>query len=377
MLDLNEPTHAPAPPITSPVADPGLPFYRESPVRRRVIVVGLGSIGRRHARLLAVRPDLHVELCETGAEARARARAEFPGLPLHRELESALRSKPEAVVIATPHELHASQAVAAMEAGADVLAEKPLCLDGAEAGAVIAATRRTGRKLTVGFQLHFHPGLRRLRRLIRDGTIGEVVHLHVRTGSYITLRNSVSRYQQSLRGALLLDYAHQPDAITWLLDALPAGVALDGLQAAGMPLTSVPNVMAMTLDFARPLLATVHLNYVQMPQRHEWEVVGDQGWIVLDADRGTLRLGRRETETETQETVATDRDETYRLEHQAFVDYLDGLRPAESPAASAARSVELFAMAMRSFDEGRRIACEWRDFGPVAQALCDGASHPA
>jgi predicted dehydrogenase len=110
------------------------------------------------------------------------------------------------------------------------------------------------------------------------------------------------------------------------------------------------------------LLATVHLNYIQMPQRHEWEIVGDQGWIVMDPDRGILRLGRRETESEIVETFSIDRDADYRREHQAFFDCIAGIRPAESPADAAARSVELFALAMRSWREGRRVECGWRTF---------------
>lgn len=333
-----------------------------SAVRRRVVVVGLGSIGRRHARLLAERPDLDVEVCEPAAEAVAKARAELGPLPLHVSFASALSSRPDLVVIATPHDLHAQQAFAAMRAGAHVFCEKPLCVDRAEAGRMIAGARETGRQLGVGFQLHFHPGALRVRELIRAGIIGEVAHLHMRVGSYITLRNSSSRYQQSLPGSLLLDYAHQPDLAIWLLGQLPAGVTLAAVQAGGLPLSSRPNVLALTLDYDRPLLATIHLNYVQMPQRHEWEIVGDKGWIVMDADRGTIRLGLRATEAETVETVAVDRDEPYRREHQAFLDCLDGLGPPESTGEVAARSVELFAMAMTSLRERRRVECEWHAY---------------
>lgn len=336
-------------------------LIRVSRVRRRVVVVGLGSIGRRHARLLAERPDLAVEVCEPAADALARARHELGELTLHASFESALATRPDLVVIATPHDLHARQGIAAMRAGANVFCEKPLCVDRAEAERLIACVRETGRQLGVGFQLHFHPGVLRVRELIRHGVIGNIAHLHMRVGSYITLRNSSSRYQQSLPGSLLLDYAHQPDLSIWLL-GLPAGVTLSAVQAGELPLSSPPNVLALTLDYERPLLTTVHLNYLQMPQRHEWEVVGDKGWIVMDADRGTIRLGLRATESEAVEMVTVDRDTTYRREHQAFIDCLDGLCPPESSAETAARSVELFAMAMRSLAEKRRVVCEWLAF---------------
>jgi len=106
----------------------------------------------------------------------------------------------------------------------------------------------------------------------------------------------------------LLDYSHQPDLLFWLLDELPQGVSLVGLQGGSLPLTSNPNVLALILDYGRRKLATVHLNYVQMPQRHEWEIVGDKGWILINPDQGTLRPGLRATETETVETFPVDPD---------------------------------------------------------------------
>ncbi len=84
--------------------------------------------------------------------------------------------------------------------------------------------------------------------------------------------------------------------------------------------------------------------------------------MILDADRGTLRIGLRETESEVVETISVDRDDTYRAEHQAFIDGIDGKCGMESSAEAAARSVELFAMAMRSWQENRRVACTWRDY---------------
>lgn len=349
------------------------PGFRRATTTRRIVVAGLGSIGRRHTRLLRDRPDVKVEVCEPSKEALERASAQLGDVEVHPDLERALATRPDAIVIATPHSLHAAHAIAGMEAGAHILCEKPLCVDPGEARQMIAGSNRTGRSLVVGFQLHFHPGVRRLRQLIQQGAIGNIVHAHVRVGSFITLRNSLSRYQEALEGALLLDYAHQPDLLLWLLQDLPAGVTLTGLRAGNLPLSSNPNVIALTLDYARPLLATVHLNYIQMPQRHEWEIVGDEGWIVMDADRGTLRLGRRETEAESNETLPMEPDVAYRMEHQAFLDHLDGLREPESPAEIAARSVELYTMALRSWKEDRRVACDWIDYSKIAAAARSSA----
>ena len=98
----------------------------------RVVVIGTGSIGKRHGRLLCERSDLSVELCEPSAAALAATLADpeesfwAADLETHSSLEAALASKPDAVVLCTPHTLHAQQAIAALDAGVHVLCEKPM-----------------------------------------------------------------------------------------------------------------------------------------------------------------------------------------------------------------------------------------------------------
>lgn len=325
-------------------------------MKPRIVVVGLGSIGRRHARLLARRGDLRVEWCESepGAVAVARAELGTPG-HLHTSFDAMLATAPEMVVIATPHVCHEAQTIAALRAGAHVFCEKPMADTLAGAARMWQASRATSRVLTFGFQLHFNPGLRRLRALLRQGDLGEPMHFHCRVGSYVTLVNSRSRYQGAMEGALLMDYTHQPDLLHWFLGEAPSGVFASGGQGGRLELTSNPNFFHLGCDYRRPLLATIHLNYLQMPERHEYEIAGDQGWAMYDLNTGRVRVGRRATSTETVEEYPVDRDPVYAEEHTAFLDAVAGRRAPESPAADAIVSMQIVAAALSSWRTGTRV----------------------
>ena len=326
-------------------------------LRRRLVVVGLGSIGRRHARLLSQRPELQVEWCESEPAAVTAAEAEL-GRPvkIHSTFAAMIESRPELVVIATPHGEHLAQTSAALRAGAHVLCEKPMADTLAAATEMLQAERETGRVLTIGFQLHFNPGLRRLRELVTGGELGTVVHLHCRVGSYITLVNSRSRYQGRVEGALLMDYTHQPDLLYWMLNEAPTGVFASGGQGGVPELTSNPNFINLNCDYARPLIGTIHLNYLQMPERHEYEIVGDRGWAMFDLNTGRLRRGQRSDSREWIEEFGVDRDPVYAAEHQAFLEAVAGLRTSESPAREAMVSMQIIEAAMTSWRSGRRVA---------------------
>ena len=132
----------------------------------RVLVVGCGSIGRRHARLLAERPDVEVSVCDTLADNLQAALAGAPGAKGFDDFETALAVEPDAVFVCTPNDLHRPMSLAALEAGCDVLCEKPLADTVENAAAVAEAAAASDRMLHVGYSLRSHAGLRRLRELV-------------------------------------------------------------------------------------------------------------------------------------------------------------------------------------------------------------------
>jgi predicted dehydrogenase len=323
-----------------------------------IVVVGLGSIGRRHARLLKARGDLEVCACEPNEETARLAMDELGQLALYPTYGEALASGPDMVLIATPHHLHCEQTVQALAQDMHVLCEKPMSDNLADARRMQAAAEASQAILNIGFSLHFHPVLNRLKDLIRAGMLGTVLQLHYWVGTYITLVNSGSRYQAQMEGALLMDYAHQPDALFWLLGERPAGVYMAASQGGNLPHSSNPNFLSMVCDYRSPLVTTIELNYVQMPQRHSCEVVGDEGWALCDMDRGTIRIGNRVAQSVVQETLPIEVDRIYQLEHQAFLDAVDGERAPASPASEAIVSMEIIDAALTSWRTGQRVALD-------------------
>jgi predicted dehydrogenase len=130
-------------------------------VRLRVGVVGTGSLGRHHVRILSELPgaDL-VGICDARPEV-ARALGEQHGAPVFDEIEPLLRAA-EAIVVAVPTADHAEVARRALAAGCHVLVEKPIAPDLASADAILEAAR--DRVLAVGHVEFFNPAVQELLR---------------------------------------------------------------------------------------------------------------------------------------------------------------------------------------------------------------------
>ncbi|MGN6487402.1 MAG: Gfo/Idh/MocA family protein [Devosia sp.] len=122
----------------------------------RVLVVGLGNMGRSHALAYHRHPGFEV----VGLVNRSKPQLveELQGYPVRPDYEAALREfRPELVSINTYSDTHADYAVMALEQGAHVFVEKPLATTVADAERVVAAAKANGRKLVVGYILRHHP----------------------------------------------------------------------------------------------------------------------------------------------------------------------------------------------------------------------------
>lgn len=133
----------------------------------RVLVAGLGNMGRSHA--LAYHADPGFEVVGLVNRSAVDLPEELQAYPLFADYAEALAAlRPDLVCVATYSDSHADYAVAAMEAGADVFVEKPLATTVADAERVVECATRLGRKLVVGYILRHHPSWQRLIAEARD-----------------------------------------------------------------------------------------------------------------------------------------------------------------------------------------------------------------
>lgn len=127
----------------------------------RVLVAGLGNMGRSHA--LAYHNNPGFEIVGLVNRSNVDLVPELQGYAIHKGFEAALKElKPDLCSICTYSDSHADYAVMAFDAGCDVFVEKPLATTVADAERVVAAAKAAGRKLIVGYILRHHPSWVRL-----------------------------------------------------------------------------------------------------------------------------------------------------------------------------------------------------------------------
>ena len=150
----------------------------------RAVIVGCGSWGRNHMRRILTEFDNTdiAFVCEPSPESysetvklfEANHRTVPPNVPDLGRLLDEHRNEIDVALITTPHVLHCRQAKACLEAGIDVLMEKPMVMNAAEARDLIETRDRTGRLLVVAFQGSLSPHIRQAVAMLRSGELGPI-----------------------------------------------------------------------------------------------------------------------------------------------------------------------------------------------------------
>src|SRR5206468_7210890 len=144
----------------------------------RLGIIGMGNIGRHHAAYLL---DGKVQRCELLAVCSTSPHKleayKATGLKVFDRGEELVRSgEVDAVIVATPHYQHTSIGIAALEAGMHLMVEKPISAHKADAERLIAVAKRHPKQVFAAmFQLRTEPRYLKIRKLIQNGDLGEIV----------------------------------------------------------------------------------------------------------------------------------------------------------------------------------------------------------
>ncbi|MFW5846214.1 MAG: Gfo/Idh/MocA family protein [Planctomycetota bacterium] len=140
-----------------------------------VAVIGLG-MGRGHVQHFHNHPDASVvALCDLNEDLLRRVGDEFDVRGRYTDCQAMLEAeRPDVVSIATPNKLHRPLTIAALEAGAHVLCEKPMAMNAQEAEEMLAVARRTGRRLMINFSFRFSGAAWGMKQVAASGRLGEI-----------------------------------------------------------------------------------------------------------------------------------------------------------------------------------------------------------
>lgn len=262
-------------------------------MKKQFLIVGLGSIGRRHLGNLAARwPDAGFTILRhSGAPDPL---AEKLGARIVTDRAQAIAGSYDLAVISSPSSNHIDTLPGLIARGTNLLVEKPIVTSAADCDAVLAALKDAPPAIRVsGFNFRHLPVLQEMRRIIRSGQLGRIVRAAFVAGQWLPDWRPGTDYlagysaDATRGGGVELDLVHELDVARWFFGELDLQFALGGrLSDLGL---RANDVSTMVLSAQGGPLVQIALDYVSRKRLRHYEVVGDRGGLCWDIG-GTLDL---------------------------------------------------------------------------------------
>jgi predicted dehydrogenase len=174
-----------------------------------------------------------VGICDPNPVRAQFISRECGDIPCYQDFDKMLsETEPDFVIVTTPDSLHHYYIIKAMEAGCNAISEKPMTTDAEKCRAILDAERRTGKKAIVTFNCRFDPYIVRIKQLLAEGAIGDILSVHMQWS--LDTRHGADYFRRwhssmAMSGGLLVHKStHHFDMINWWLDDEPLHVYADG-----------------------------------------------------------------------------------------------------------------------------------------------------
>ena len=326
----------------------------------KFLVIGCGSIGRRHIRNLKCMGIQDLLAYDVVPERRREAEDEF-GVSSYSSLRDAFLEGPHAAVITTPTSWHIPVALQAAQQGCQLFIEKPLSHNLEGVDELSSLVQAQGLVTLVGCNMRFHPGIATIKKLLEDGAVGRVIAARVQVGQWLPDWHPWEDYRtgysarRDLGGGIILDSVHELDYISWLVGSEVQQVSCFAGKLSRLEIDT-EDTAAILLRFADGCIGEVHLDYVQRAYSRSCHIIGEEGTIRWDETEGRVCHYSASTESwhSYPDPPGWEVNEMYMDEMRHFLRCLAGEETPTLDLASARRVLEI-ALAAKQSSESNQV----------------------
>lgn len=331
----------------------------------KVLVVGLGSIGRRHVKnlkLLGGAVTVGVLRHRAGKDDLGEVKPFIDCVFFDRK--KALRWKPDAALITNPAPFHVKTALDFACRGVYLFIEKPLSVSAKGIDELSRQCRRRRLVVMVGYNLRFFKPLLAVKEALKEKRIGKILYARLTVGQYLPdwrpaqdYRLSVSA-RKNLGGGAIFELSHEIDYLCWLFDDDDV-VAVNAQKGHLSDLKiDAEDAAEITVRFDSGMMASIHLDMIDRLANRSCRIVGTEGTIIWDAnDNHRVRLYAAATKswTELNPPASLDGNEMYLSELRHFFDCIRRKKKPLVGIEDGRRVLKIALAAKRSSEKGKVI----------------------
>jgi len=257
----------------------------------KIIVVGYGSIGKRHVNNLLLIPNIEIIICTHRNNVDNSIKNKCK---IFESINDCINEKPVAAVISNVTSLHIQTALKLASAGIHLFIEKPLS-NNLENIKELSNIVHDKKLITfMGYNLRFHNCIKKMKELLENNEIGKVISVNVESGSYLPDWHLDEDYRDSyaskenLGGGVVLTCIHEIDYLHWFFGEIKELFAITG-KFSDLKI-EVDDLASVIIKFSNNIIAQLHLDFFQRPDFRCCKIVGINGTIYWDSTDNIVKV---------------------------------------------------------------------------------------
>jgi len=255
----------------------------------KILVVGYGSIGRRHVDNFLEFKDIQLIVYTKRNDLQLLKKK---GVKVSNSLAECLKENPDIGIIANETSLHIPIAIKLAEEGLDLFLEKPLSNSLKDVEKLRAIVKKNKLITQMGCNLRFHPCIKKIKSLIEQQKIGKIISAQVQNYSY--LPDHIEDYRKSyagrkdLGGGVILTQIHEIDYMYWFFQEVENVISIVG-KFSELDVTAEDYVSCL-LKFKNKIIGELHMDCFQRPDFKSCKIRGTKGEIYWDSDNNCVKI---------------------------------------------------------------------------------------
>ena len=255
----------------------------------KILVVGYGSIGRRHVDNFLEFKDIQLIVYTKRNDLQLLKKK---GVKVSNSLAECLKENPDIGIIANETSLHIPIAIKLAEEGLDLFLEKPLSNSLKDVEKLRAIVKKNKLITQMGCNLRFHPCIKKIKSLIEQQKIGKIISAQVQNYSY--LPDHIEDYRKSyagrkdLGGGVILTQIHEIDYMYWFFQEVENVISIVG-KFSELDVTAEDYVSSL-LKFKNKIIGELHMDCFQRPDFKSCKIRGTKGEIYWDSDNNCVKI---------------------------------------------------------------------------------------
>ena len=260
----------------------------------KILICGLGSIGKRHAKnLISLGENDLLFFRERNLPLQDKDLNKFR---VFNDLTKALKQNPDITLICNVTSKHVSTAIMCAKRGSHLFIEKPVSHQFTNWNKLKNIVKQKNLKIMVGYNMRFHPLMIKVKKIINNNELGKIYNIKSQWSEYLPDWHPWENYRKSyaarkdMGGGCSVTLSHELDTLYWLCGSIKK---IFNIRTNKFLNINVDTISDFLVHFKNNIVGYIHIDFLQKPHSRNMEIVGIKNKLFFDYYKNILEITDR------------------------------------------------------------------------------------